>query len=189
MASTTLAERAIAASGSAVLRSTVYSVPGRLLPPATYGVAAVIRCWASVSIWALVIAAALAGSVHFSESRFAACQASQVLLPTTATALTLPVSSAPRPVPAITRVGTTASMPAGLAGVAASVPPKLGQWRITAYTMLGSRTSRPYTALPSTLDGMSLRASALPMHLNWLSGTSGAPVGTGSKAAAAATCA
>jgi len=93
--------------------------------------------------WLLFSAAVLAGSVQLGLRRLATCQASQVVTPTTASALVLPTASAPRPVPAQTLVGTSASAPAGVAGRAASVPPKLGQCLMTAYTMPGTRTSRP----------------------------------------------
>ena len=76
--------------------------------------------------WVLFIAAAFAGRVQLGDSRLAACQASQVLVPTTATALVLPTSSAPRPVPAQILVGTKAIMPRGVAGTLASVLPKVG---------------------------------------------------------------
>jgi len=92
---------------------------------------------------ALFSAAALAGKVHAGLTRLAACQASQVVVPTTAMALTLPASSAPRPVPAQIFVGTTASAPEGTAGVADKVLPTVGACLMMAYTMLGRRTSRP----------------------------------------------
>jgi hypothetical protein len=133
----------MAAAASAVLRSTVYSVPGGLLPPATKAGALVSSACASAVNCAVFSCATLAGSVHATESRFAACQASQVLVPTTATAFTLPTASAPRLVVAHTLVGTTAITPDGVAGVEASVPPKLGQCLMMAYTMFGRRTSRP----------------------------------------------
>ncbi|MBK8017497.1 MAG: hypothetical protein IPK20_12810 [Betaproteobacteria bacterium] len=55
-----------------------------------------------------------------------------MLLPTTATAFCSPVDSVPRPVPAETDSATTAIIPAGVAGKAASRPPKVGQCLTTA---------------------------------------------------------
>ena len=40
-----------------------------------------------------------------------------------------------------------------------ALPPSVGQSAITAYSMPGNRTSRPNSALPSTLPGVSSRAS------------------------------
>jgi hypothetical protein len=68
---------------------------------------------------------------HVTRRRFEACQVSHVLEPTTTTAFQLLVASTPRLVPATTRVGITASMPDGVAGVAASVPPRAGLCRTT----------------------------------------------------------
>ena len=78
------------------------------------------------------MAAAFDGSVQLTLSFLAACHVSQVLSPTTATALTLPTASRPAASPATTCVGTTAIMPAGVVGEPARVPPNDGQCLITA---------------------------------------------------------
>ena len=127
-----------------------------------------------------------AGRVHETDNRLAACHTSQVFGPTTATALTAPVTSVPRPVPAITLVGTTASIPDGVAGCPARVPPNDGQCLITAYNMPGTRTSKPYFALPSVFDGISCLAMVLPISRNCESGTRAAPAAGTSSAAVAA---
>ena len=76
---------------------------------------------------------AFAGGAQLTFRLTAACQVSQVLGPTTAIALTIPVVSVPRPVPAIIWVGTTAIIPAGVAGTGPfNVPPKAGLCWITA---------------------------------------------------------
>ena len=87
--------------------------------------------------------AASAGSFQLGLSLRARRIASQVVAATTATALTLPARSAPRPVPAATLSGTTAIAPDGFAGVPTSVPPKVGLCLTTANTMPGRRTSMP----------------------------------------------
>jgi hypothetical protein len=47
-------------------------------------------------------------------------------------------------------------------------PPKVGHRATTAYTIPGTRTSSPNTALPSTFEGVSVRAVLLPTMRNSL---------------------
>src|SRR6185295_9630630 len=112
--------------------STVYRVPGGFAPPAMYGEADTASACASASNCALFNSIASAGSLQLTDRDFAACHASQVLVPTTATALILPTASPPRLTPETTFVGTTAIMPDGVRGVAARVPPTVGQCLMTA---------------------------------------------------------
>jgi hypothetical protein len=66
-------------------------------------------------------------------------------------------------------------------------PPSVGGCASAAYSMLGSFTSMPKMALPSTFDGVSLRFCAWPMMVNSPGDFRGTSLGTGSFAAASAT--
>ena len=46
------------------------------------------------------------------------------------------------------------------------LPPITGHWAKAAYSMPGSLTSMPNSALPSTFDGVSRRFTGLPITLN-----------------------
>ena len=120
-----------------------------------------IRPCACARIAALSTPAVDAGSFQLTDRLLARRIASQVLLATTATALTEPAVTAPRVSEALH--GTTAIAPEGLDGVLASVPPMTGQCLIAANTMPGKKVSIPYLALPSTLDGMSTRGTGWPI--------------------------
>src|SRR5512141_860962 len=93
VASIVATDAPIAAFASVASPSTVYSVPGPFVPPATYGVAEPSSACASVASCVLLSEATLTGSVQLTVIRFAACHVSHVFGPTTATALTLPATS------------------------------------------------------------------------------------------------
>ena len=45
---------------------------------------------------------------------------------------------------------------------------RTGEWSVVAYTMPGTRTSMPYSAVPFTFDGVSRRGTFLPISRNSL---------------------
>ncbi len=70
----------------------------------------------------------------------------------------------------------------------ASVPPNTGLFTMAAYTMSGTRTSSPNTAVPSTFSGESRRLAAVPISLKSFGSLSGTFCGAGSFAAASTSC-
>jgi hypothetical protein len=65
-----------------------------------------------------------------------------------------------------TTLRTPGTARAFVSSTLSTVAPKAGGSATHAVSMPGNRTSMPYTPLPSVLDGVSSRFSALPMSLN-----------------------
>ena len=76
-------------------------------------------------------------------------------------AVQVSLATTPTALPRLTR----AMAPDALFGIAATTPPRVGQCTTEANTIPGTCTSIPNTADPSTLAGISVRGSDLPMAL------------------------
>jgi hypothetical protein len=119
----------------------------------------------------------VAAGVPFDDDFFRASLARHQLSATTATKLS-----------SRTTFLTPRIASAALASMRLTVPPKTGHCAIDACSIPGNITSTPKTGLPSTLSGMSRRASDRPAIFQSLASRSFTSAGGDSLAASLASC-